>query len=299
MAGLREEIKNGFRQGDMLTKLILINLAVYIAFVLIKIVSFLFRLPLNEFLVDWIALPSNLLTLATRPWTLVTYMFFHQDFFHILFNMLWLYFGGKLFLEYFGERSLLSTYLLGGLIGGLIYVLAYNIFPSFGEVLPSSNNRGASAGVMAIVIAIAAYNPRFPVQLFFMIRVPIWTVGALALLLDLVNLAEGKNPGGHLAHLGGAAFGYIMARRYQSGQNITEGFSEFLDSVVQRFKPKTRSRKHVKKVYVKRPSGGTSPSEKIVFDQQRMDEILDKIRVSGYESLTKEEKDYLFKIGQD
>lgn len=299
MAGLREEIKNSFQHGDMLTRIILINLGVFVAYLLLKVVSFLFGVSLHEYVIEWLALPTDLFTLATRPWTLVTYMFLHQGFFHILFNMLWLYFAGRLFLEYFGERTLLSTYLMGGLVGGLLYVLAYNVFPSFSEVVAISNNRGASAGVMAIVIAVAAYNPRFPVQLFFVLRVPIWVIGALALLTDLVYLGDGNNAGGHIAHLGGAAFGYLLARRYQAGTNITDGFSEFLDGLFDWFKPKTRSKKHVKKVFVNRQQKSSNSRKKETFDQARVDEILDKIRVSGYESLSKDEKDYLFKIGQD
>ena len=283
----------------MLTRLILVNLGMFLLVLLLKIVSYLFNYDVVGGFITWTALPSDLVTLATRPWTLVTYMFLHESFFHILFNMLWLYFAGKLFLEYFGERTLLSTYLIGGLLGGLLYVISYNVFPIFQEqgVVDISNNRGASAGVMAVVIAIAAYNPKFPVNLFFVLRVPIWVVGALALLADLIYLGEGNNAGGHIAHLGGAAFGFLLAKNYQNGNNISEGFSQFLDQIFDWFKPKPK----VRKVYANK-TGRTrkkSNQNNDTYSQQRIDEILDKISRSGYDSLTKEEKDYLFKIGKD
>ncbi|WP_417592074.1 rhomboid family intramembrane serine protease [Owenweeksia hongkongensis] len=294
MSGIREEIRTSFKQGDALTRLILVNLAVFVVFLLLRIIGFLFQIQLADIFTQWTALPSNLGTLATRPWTLFTYMFLHQGFLHILFNMLWLYFGGRLFMEYMGGRRLLSTYILGGLAGGILYILAYNLFPSFSEAVIISNNRGASAGVMAIVIGVATYAPRYPVKIFFTLNAQLWMIAAAALLMDLIYLGDGNNAGGHIAHLGGALFGYLSVSQLKNGKDWTEGFSKFMDNIANWFKPKPK----MKTVYTN-TSKKTNYREKQVHNQQRMDEILDKISRSGYESLSKEEKDYLFKIGKD
>ncbi|AEV32144.1 putative membrane protein [Owenweeksia hongkongensis DSM 17368] len=294
MSGIREEIRTSFKQGDALTRLILVNLAVFVVFLLLRIIGFLFQIQLADIFTQWTALPSNLGTLATRPWTLFTYMFLHEGFLHILFNMLWLYFGGRLFMEYMGGRRLLSTYILGGLAGGILYIIAYNLFPSFSEAVVISNNRGASAGVMAIVIGVATYAPRYPVKIFFTLNAQLWMIAAAALLMDLIYLGDGNNAGGHIAHLGGALFGYLSVSQLKNGKDWTEGFSKFMDNIANWFKPKPK----MKTVYTN-TSKKANYREKQVHNQQRMDEILDKISRSGYESLSKEEKDYLFKIGKD
>jgi membrane associated rhomboid family serine protease len=302
MAKIADEIKRSFEQGDALTKLIFVNIAVYVAYLLLRVLSYFTQVNIAGGFTDFVALPSDLLTLATRPWTLFTYMFLHQGFFHIFFNMLWLFFAGRLFVDYFGGRRLISTFLIGGLIGGASYVLFYNIFPAFYESVSISTNRGASAGVMAIVIGIATYNPKFPVRLFFVINVPLWGIAVGFLLLDLIGLGSGtgENAGGRIAHLGGAAFGFFMARAYRDGKDITEGFSQLGDKVASWFKPKPK----VRKVYSNTASRSGSfsknnrPSNK-ASDQRRMDEILDKISRSGYDSLSKDEKDHLFKIGKE
>lgn len=292
MQSIRAEIQESFARGDALTRLILVNLGVFVVYLLLQIVSFLFTAPIAAFFVEWTALPNAPRELITRPWTLITYMFLHQGFLHILFNLLWLYFAGRLFMEYMGGRRLLSTYLLGGLIGGVFYVLAYNLFPAFEGI--ETNNRGASAGVMAIVIGVAAYAPRYPVKLFFVLHLQLWMVAGFALLMDLIYLGEGNNAGGHIAHLGGALFGYVSVQQYKRGNDWTEGFSQFIDNIASWFKPKPK----VHKVYSKaRTDRGFK--ERQGRNQQQMDDILDKISRSGYDSLSKEEKDYLFKIGKD
>ncbi len=292
MSSIRAEIIESFRRGDALTRLILVNLAVYLLYLLLNITGFLFKVPIAHFFVEWMALPSAPRELITRPWTFFTYMFLHQGFLHILFNLLWLYFAGKLFMEYMGGRRLLSTYLLGGLVGGALYVLAYNIFPAFEGV--ETDNRGASAGVMAIVIGVATYAPRYPVKLFFVLNLQLWMVAAFALLMDLIYLGEGNNAGGHIAHLGGALFGYLSIQQYKRGNDWTEGFSRFMDRFANWFKPKPK----IHKVY-STPRSDVKYKEYQVQKEQRMDDILDKISRSGYDSLSKEEKDYLFKIGKN
>lgn len=298
MAGIRQEIQDQFKHGDALTKLILVNVGVFLLYYILKAIGLLITIPLAFYFVEWTALPSDLLRFATRPWSIITYMFLHQGFLHILFNMLILFFTGRLFMEYLGGRRLLSTYLIGGIAGGLLYVIFYNVFPAFTEVVAGSNNRGASAGVMAVMIAIATYVPRFPVKLFFVLNMELRWVALLFLLMDLINIGDGNNIGGHVAHLGGAAIGYLSIRQLKSGgKDWTETFSGFMDSVSGWFRPRPK----IRKVYSKRNGQATRKAQarREAPNQQRMDEILDKISRSGYESLSKEEKDYLFKIGKD
>jgi membrane associated rhomboid family serine protease len=295
MAGLREEIRNSFRDGDALNRLILINLGVFLLYYILKILGNLFQASPEYYFIQWTALPSNLSVLITRPWTLFTYMFLHQGFMHILFNMLILFFTGRIFMEYMGGRKLLSIYLLGGLAGGLLYVIFYNIFPGFQEQLATSNNRGASAGVMAVLIGAATYAPRYPVKLFFVLNVEFRWVALMLLFTDLINLGDGNNMGGHIAHLGGAALGYIAVSRYKNGNDITEGFSKFMDNIANWFKPRPK----IRKVYSKAGNNRHDYNERKAQNQERMNDILDKINRSGYDSLTKDEKDYLFKIGKD
>ncbi len=294
MSGIREEIRRSFTDGDALNRLILVNLGVYLLYILLNITGYLFKLPISDYFIEWTALPSNLSKLITRPWTLITYMFLHQGFLHILFNLLILFFTGRIFMEYMGGRKLLSVYLLGGLAGGLLYLIFYNIFPAFEDFLATSNNRGASAGVMAVLIGAATYAPRFPVKLFFVLNLEFRWVAVLLLLMDLIYLGDGNNAGGHIAHLGGAALGYIAVSQFKRGNDITEGFSKFMDNIVNWFKPRPK----IRKVYSNTRSDYDFKERK-AQNQQRMNDILDKINRSGYDSLTKDEKDYLFKIGKD
>lgn len=294
MAGIRDEISRAYREGSALTRLIIINLGVYAIYFLLVILSRFLTIGLSEYFIEWTALPTDLWKLITRPWTLITYMFLHQGFMHILFNILWLYFGGRIFLEYFSGRRLLNLYLLGGLAGGLLYVFCYNVFPLFSQAVAVADNRGASASIMAIIIAVAAYVPNYPVRIL-VIELKLWMIAAFFVLMDLFNLGStSNNLGGHLAHLGGALIGYLFIRQMRKGSDITEGFGKFVDSLMGLFKPKPK----VRKVYTNTKSDDNFKERK-VRDQKRMDQILDKISRSGYDSLSKEEKDYLFKIGKD
>jgi membrane associated rhomboid family serine protease len=297
MSSIREEIKNTFSQGDALTRLIIANISVFIVIILLNLFSFFLQIPINTWVLKFIALPTDLLTFLTRPWTLVSYMFLHEGFFHLLFNMLWLFYGGMIFKEFMGARRLLGTYLWGGLAGGLLYMIMYNIMPIFSDVVSTSTNRGASAGVMAVIIAAATYAPNYVVRLFFVLDVKLWVIAALSVLLDLMNIPQG-NAGGHIAHLGGAIFGYLMVKNLRNGKDLTEGILSIVDSIENFF---TQKRTPLKKVHVNK-SGSFIPSAKqqaAQNEQQKLNEILDKINRSGYDSLSKEEKDFLFNIGKN
>lgn len=295
MTRISEEIRNQFTQGDHLNRLILINVGVFVLLLIIKVFAALFQAPgLLTGIMDWITLPSDPMTFITRPWTLVTYMFTHLDFFHILFNLLILYFTGKIFLDFLGERRLLGTYLLGGLAGGILFVISYNLFPLFTQSSSQHVLLGASAGVMAILIGTATYTPSLPVRLFFVLEVRLWVVALLVVLMDLAQIPV-ENPGGHIAHLGGAAMGYLIVRGLRTGKDYSEGFVRFWEDFFQSL----RGEKKVKKVYSKKRTGGFSKRDSVSEDtQERLNEILDKIRQSGYEGLTKEEKEFLFKYSR-
>ena len=290
MAGLKEEIKRLYLEGDALSRLIGVLLAVYVVIVVLNIFSTLLQIPLSNWVISYLVLPSDLSKWIWKPWTMITYMFVHQDFFHILFNLLYLYFAGRLFQEYVGGKRLISTFILGGIAGGLLYVLSYNLFPFFSETVLISNNRGASAGVMAILIAAASFTPSFPIKLFFVLEIKFWQLAAILLLLDLVYLPE-SNAGGHLAHIGGALYGYIMARQWkEKGININAFFEDTVESFFSK-----RKKSKLKVSYSRKENSATSSS---ISNQQKLDVILDKISKGGYESLSKEEKDFLFKMSK-
>lgn len=296
-----EEFKNTFRQGSALTRLIIVNILVFASIKIIMLFFFLFNTQgeaINE-LIRWFAVPAGIKVLIFRPWTLITYMFLHENLWHILFNMLWLYWFGKIFLEYLGSKKLFSTYILGGMSGAVLYILAFNIFPVFGDILPYSFALGASASVLAIVVAISTFIPNYSLYLMFIGPVKIKYIAIFSVILDILSI-EGGNPGGHIAHLGGALFGYFYIKKLQKGNDLAKGFNKLTDNLVSYFYS-SKTRMNV----VHPPSAGKGskrykPDEDYntqkAANQQRMDEILDKISKSGYESLTKEEKEILFKL---
>lgn len=292
MSGIRTEIREFYQRGNALNRLIMVNVSVFLIFMILGILAYLLNSDFHMKILRWVALPADPVLLLTRPWTIISSMFFHRELFHILFNMLYLYFAGLLFLQYFNGRKLLSVYILGGISGALCYVLAYNIFPVFASKLAESYALGASAGVMAVLLAIAAYAPQMEVRLFFVLKMKLWVVALIAVLIDLLTFTDG-NQGGHIAHLGGALFGYLSSRSLHRNKDITEWFSRLMDRLFNLFKPKSV----IRKVYSRENDSGYR--ERKVKHQHRMDEILDKISRSGYDSLSREEKDFLFKVGKD
>jgi membrane associated rhomboid family serine protease len=291
--GIWDNIKNTFRHGTSLTRLIYINIAVFLILSLAAIAGFLLDNPdiaSKTFLL--FAIPSSLKALLLKPWTLVTYMFTHKDFWHILFNMLWLYWFGRIFLEYLDQRKLVAVYLLGGLSGALVYVLSYNIFPAFAGVLNESVAIGASASVMAVVIAIAAYVPNYSIQLLLLGKIKIKYM-ALAIFVLTSFMDFSVNSGGKLAHIGGALFGYLYTINLRHGHDIGKGLNRLIDFFVTMFKPRSKL-----KVTYKKPVSDYDYNKMKAEHQARINSILDKIAKGGYDSLTKEEKDLLFRESQ-
>ena len=291
--GIFDDIKLTFRNGSNLTRLIYINIAVFILITIVAIIGFLLNNPeISGKALDLFSVPASLNALLVRPWTLITYMFIHKDIWHILFNMLWLYWFGRIFLEYLDERKLVAVYLLGGLCGALVYILSFNIFPVFKGVLADSAAIGASASVMAIVIAIAAYVPDYTVQLFLFGRIKIkYMAMGIFVLTSIMDFSI--NSGGKLAHIGGAFFGYFYTINLRQGHDIGKGFNRIIDFFVRMFKPRRILKVTHKKVATE------YEYNKVKAERQKLvNKILDKISKGGYDSLTREEKETLFKESQ-
>ena len=291
--GIWDDIKKSFRDGSNLTKLIYVNIAVFILMTVAAVIGFLLNNPfISEKALDLFSVPSSLKALLLRPWTLITYMFVHKDIWHILFNMLWLYWFGRIFLEYLDQRKLVAVYFLGGISGALLYIFSFNVFPAFAGVVSESVAIGASASVMAIVIAIAAYVPDYTVQLFLFGRVKIKYM-ALAIFVLTSIMDFSINSGGKLAHIGGAFFGYFYTLNLRQGRELGKGFNKIIDFLVTFFKPRKKL-----KVTHKKAGNEYEYNKTKVEHQARINHILDKISKGGYDSLTKEEKETLFKESQ-
>jgi len=235
--GILDDIKGTFRRGSYLTRIIYINVAVFLILSIVSIIGFLLNNQnIQVSAIDLLSVPASFKSLILRPWTIITYMFTHKDILHILFNMLWLYWFGVIFLEYLDQRKLVSVYLLGGISGAIVYVLAFNVFPAFKSVVNESVAIGASASVMAVVIAIAAYVPNHPVQIIFLGGVKIKYLALVIFVLTSV-MDFSVNSGGKLAHIGGALFGYLYTLNLKRDHDIGRGINRIIDSVVTLLKP--------------------------------------------------------------
>lgn len=302
MAGITDEIKDSFKHGTAVVKLIYINLGVFIALKLLYVFFFLFsdlgsginKSDLfSDKLLTYLMVPASLPHLLHKPWTLISYMFLHFEFLHILANMLWLFWFGRIFLRYLTEKQLYTTYLLGGLAGAFFFIAAYNIFPGLKPYLPNAEALGASASVTAIVIAISLYAPDYTVYLPFIGPVKLKYIALVYIALDVLQIAS-SNAGGHIAHLGGAVYGFLFTLQLRRGKDIGQGFSGAMDSLFALLKRKPKM-----KVSYKSQAKNMDDFEynKSKADHQKeIDRILDKIAKSGYDSLTKKEKETLFKM---
>lgn len=290
------EIKATFKNGSVITRLVYVNLAV---FLFVRILdAILYMLNIEPMLVEWLALPSDLGTLATRPWTLFTYMFLHYEFLHILFNLLWLYWFGKIFLNYFDEMKLLSNYIIGGLLGGILYVAAYNLFPVF----ESSQGilMGASAGIIAVVIATALHAPNVQINLLLISQIfgPIKIIWiAIFSVISYIIGMKGLNSGGNIAHLGGVIWGYLFISQLKKGKDITSWLNRILFNIKKSYKQKSKLKVSYRKGQSVKNQTDWQYNRAKKAEKENINIILDKIRKSGYDSLTKKEKEILFKMG--
>ena len=281
-------LKRSFQTGSILKKLIFINVAVFIVIRLLGVLLLLFNL--QDFpLLLYLQLPASPTALLSRPWTLFTYMFTHFELLHILFNMLWLYWFGELFLQFFNERQLGGLYVLGGLAGALLFVVCYNLFPYFREVAAFSFLMGASASVMAIVFAVSFYRKEIEINLLLIGRIKLIYLALFTLVIDLLAMTS-DNAGGHIAHIGGALFGIWFASRYAQGKDLTALINRLIDKFVNLGKRKPK----MSVTYGGRSNKDGEYNARKQQEAANIDAILDKLKRSGYGSLSADEKKQLF-----
>jgi len=271
--------------GSRVTRLIWINIIVYLGINIPAVLeTFFFRTGFISLYTDkYLLLPSNLTDLLHRPWTLFSYMFMHAGPFHILFNMLWLYWMGQIFEEYLGNKRTVGVYILGGLTGALFFILAYNLSPLLSHASVSGATLvGASAAVMAIIVATATLVPDYTIFLMFIGPVRLKWLVLFYVILDFLSIT-GLNAGGEISHLGGALFGFVYIKQLQRGFDM----AAFINNIFRkRSKLKVAAKSNLK-------NAGNKPR------QEDVDRILDKISQTGYESLSKQEKEILFRASKD
>ena len=291
MASIIDNIKAGFARGTLLVRLIYLNVAVFLLVHLVAVILTLWNIHPTAWMA-YIDLPSDIGELLHRPWTLLTYMYVHYDVWHILFNMLWFYWFGNIFLQYFTPKQMGGLYLLGGLAGALFYVAAYNIFPYFWPMTDYSFLLGASASVLGIVTATAYREPNYPIRLLFIGTIRLKYLALIVIGLDVLAITA-ENAGGHIAHLGGALAGLWFAASLSKGADLTRWINRATDWVTGVFRP--RPRKPKMKIHY-----GANTDRQKDYDynarkkaqNDEIDRILDKVRKSGYHGLTEEEKKF-------
>jgi len=277
-----------FARLSIAEKLIAIN-------VIIFLIDGLSGALLGQSFSHWFHLPKDFFEFLAQPWSLVTYAFFHAGFGHIFWNMLVLYFAGRIFLNLFDAQRFINVYFLGLIMGGLVFLLSYNVFPTL--VHTKTALIGASAGVNAVLIFVCAYIPNQEVRIIFF-NIKLWYIGVALVVKDLLFIGLGDNIGGGMAHLGGAFLGYMYARQLFKGNDLGAGFTKFRNAIEDLFKPKEK-KAPLKTVYKKKSATKSKEDYDKQAKQRKIDSILDKISKSGYESLSKAEKDFLFKAGKE
>lgn len=300
-----DDIKRQFTSGNVVNQLIIINIVVFLVINLVNVIGFLASSDkgiasawLGKIL-GWIMLPANPRDLLTHPWTLFTHMFAHYEFLHLLFNLLWLYWFGRIISEFIGHKKILPLYIMGGLTGAILLIAAYNIFPGLHAGMPVVKALGASAGVLAIVVAAATLVPDYSIFLLFFGSVKIKYIAIIMVALDLISIPD-FNSGGHIAHLGGALFGFVFIKQLQLGNDWSKPFNDLIDWITGIFsrskQPRVVYKSRQPRPKVRKPvSADVGEGGK----QDRVDAILDKIASSGYDSLSKEEKEFLFRVSKE
>ena len=297
-----DEIKHSFKSGTALTRLLYLNAAIFILIKIIEVVGVLSASPaLAPTVISFLAVPASLEALLSKPWTPMTYMFTHQGFIHLLFNMLWLWWFGKIFLSYLDQRKLVSLYIMGGLGGAILYIALFNIFPAFAGTVNVSIALGASASVMALVVATAVYLPEMEMHLLFFGREKLKYLALITFLITSV-FDFSVNTGGKIAHIGGALMGLAYGYGLKNGKDIGAWINSIIDFFVTLFRPG----KKMKVAYKKAGATFDARQAKTDYDytkaraekQKAVDHILDKISKGGYDSLTREEKEILFSESQ-
>lgn len=285
------DLKESFKRGNIFIQLIYINAGIFLITTLTKVLLQLFNRSTEFF--DLLALPASFDRFLHQPWSILTYMFMHAGFLHILFNMLWLYWFGALFLNAFSAKHLRGVYVLGGICGGLLYMIAYNTFPYFSNAIEGSVLVGASASVLAIVAATAYREPNYPVRLLLFGTIRLKYLALVVIGIDLLFITS-DNAGGHIAHLGGALAGLWFAASLTKGMDITSWINKVIDAIASLFNRKSWKRKPKMKVHYGTHQKDYDYNANKKAQSDEVDRILEKLKKSGYDSLTTEEKKNLF-----
>ena len=303
-------VRHRATNGDMVDKLVIANVLVYALDVVLWLPFKLFgQTDIFNSVRDWLLVSDNIGQLVLKPWSLLSYMFMHHDILHVFFNMLVLYIFGKILLEFLGNRKVLPIFVLGGITGALTYVLLFNLFPFWGGA-ENSVLLGASGGVSAVMVAAAVMAPHYRIFLLLFGAVKIVHIAAVFIAFDIFMLPFNMNTGGRLAHLGGALFGYLFVRQLQAGNDWSKGFNKVADKIFTFFRgikiPTSGKGMKVKyqqeaqgKTGAASPDGEGQKTNVQKSKQEKVDAILDKIAENGYDSLSKEEKEFLFKYSKE
>jgi membrane associated rhomboid family serine protease len=285
-----DDLKLQYKIGGIVTQLIFWNAALFVfPWLFFALLSLL---GVNIDYLHYVSLSSNPALLLWKPWSLLSYAFFHSGIMHIVFNMIVLNFSGRLFMTFFTSKQLLGLYVLSAIFAGLCYILFFYILNINAPIV------GASAAIMAILVATTTYYPLMELRLLIIGNVKLWHVTAVIIIIDLMQLRS-ENMGGHISHLSGALFGFIFIKLLQNGTDLSVGVSRVITFFANLFKKNTSTPfKKVHKNYSKPVEKSVSKIVTKDKSQQQIDEILDKISQSGYDSLTKEEKEFLFKVGK-
>lgn len=276
-----QDLKNQYTNNGIVQKLIFWNIGLFLLTII-----FFYNFKSGDFsFPSWVALYSSFSDVLTKPWTLISYLFVHSGFIHLLFNMLMLHFVSRFFLTFFTEKQYLVVYLLGGVFGGLVFVTIYYFL---GIRIPVV---GASGAIMTLLVSATAYSPYYILQIPLIGRIKLWHVTALILFIDILQLLL-VNTGGHIVHLSGAFFGFLYVFLLKRGTDLAKPFSNLS------FKRPLKKKTPFSKVHVNKAASNLSKAPKTDVEQKKIDDILDKISKSGYDSLTKEEKEFLFKLGK-
>ncbi len=303
-----EDVKREFSYGNMVTRIVIVNVVVFIVVNITKLLLFISNggeaSPVYDEIVHFFSISNDWWQLLTHPWVIFTHMFLHENFWHLLWNMLYLYWFGRIVGDFIGNQRVLPIYLLGGLMGALLFFITANLLP-YG----TGGTRyalGASAAVMAVVVAAGAISPDYIMRLLFLGDVKLKYIVLVLVLLDLFALASNMNTGGHFAHLGGALMGWIFVRQLREGNDWALPINTLFDKIGSLFRRKRQPRRpqmaYKNPNRTARTATNTGNSRKPtavtdkedLSDQERLDTILDKIKQSGYESLTEREKEFLF-----
>ncbi len=267
--------------NNHLTNIIYANIIVFIIINIYYIICFLFQKDAN--IIAYLGVSSDLNIFMSKPWTMFTYMFVHEDLFHLLINLCWLYFGGNIFTKYLSNKELVSTYIMGGIMGALVYIISFNVFPVFEDVKMGSLAIGSSASVLAILFAATTHIPNFPINIILINRIKLKHIAIMAILIDILSIPNG-NAGGHLAHLGGALYGFL----YISFKKRNINTNYMVDKIIYSFQKNNPVFSHSKK------ENDYEYNSRKNEEQKKTNRILEKISKSGYNSLSKEEKEFLF-----